>query len=211
MSPMVSVALLPSQKYKRENIATRLIRHLLSQNGEKSRDMFVSDAILNQSSLDVRCVFVGCSALFWCEHTTLSTMLHRFKSAMWGMFRSEPSLRWIKTLFSSQSLWPLLFVNQDSILCLGPKREPDSVDFILLMILIFNASFGGLPRMVVQEDSLNKIFSSNFVVPHVKYHVWNEPSHHCGTLTGRLENYSKVFTNCAVSQTQSRHSSNISF
>ena len=168
MSPMVSVALLPSQKYKRENIATRLIRHLLSQNGEKSRDMFVSDAILNQSSLDVRCVFVGCSALFWCEHTTLSTMLHRFKSAMWGMFRSEPSLRWIKTLFSSQSLWPLLFVNQDSILCLGPKREPDSVDFILLMILIFNASFGGLPRMVVQEDSLNKIFSLNILVPHVK-------------------------------------------
>ena len=58
----VSVALLPSQKYTRENIATRLIHHLLSQNGEKSRDMFVSDAILNQSLLGVRCVFVECSA-----------------------------------------------------------------------------------------------------------------------------------------------------
>ena len=50
------VAFLPSQKYKRENIATRLIRHLLSQNGEKSWDMFVSDAILNQSLLDVMCL-----------------------------------------------------------------------------------------------------------------------------------------------------------
>ena len=110
----------------------------------------------------------------------------------------------------SQSLWPLLFVNQDSILCLGPKLQPDSVDFILLMILIFNARFGGLPLLAVQENFLNEIFSLNLFRPNVKL-LGCHDVRACGTLTGRLENYSKVFTNCAVSQTQSRHSSNISF
>ena len=110
----------------------------------------------------------------------------------------------------SQSLWPLLFVNQDSILCLGPKRQPDSVDFILLMILIFNARFGGLPLLAVQEDFVKRIFSFNLFRPNVKL-LGCHDVRACGTLTGRLENYSKVFTNCALSQTQSRHSSNISF
>ena len=80
------------------------------------------------------------------EDPELSTMLHRLGFAMLGMLRSHHS---DESKHYSQSLWPLLFVNQDSILCLGPKREPDSVDFILLMIWIFNAGFEGLPLIVV--------------------------------------------------------------
>ena len=146
--------------------------------------------------------------LCWREHPKLSTMLHRFRFAMWGMFRSHHSDE--SKHYSPPSLWPLLFVNQDSILCLGPKLQPDSVDFILLMILISNARFGGLPLLAVQEDFLNEIFSFNLFRPNVKL-LGCHDVRACGTLTGRLENYSKVFTNCAVSQTQSRHSSNISF
>ena len=118
----------------------------------------------------------------------------------------EPSLGGMNQNISS--LWPPLFVNQCSILYL----DPEQIDLfsILLMVFIFNAEFGWKPLVLSHKISLILIlFLSNPLIPLLKYCVWNDVGA-CGTLTGKLENYSQLFTNCAVSQTQLGHSSNIS-
>ena len=177
---VVGVLIVPSQKCTRENIATRSIHHILSQNEERSRDMFESNAIHNQSWLHVRCNVAMClcwelwennppqSCTLYC---TLYCTLHCTGSNLQCQECSqEPSLGGMNQNISS--LWPPLFVNQCSILYL----DPEQIDLfsILLMVFIFNAEFGWQPLVLSHKISLILIlFLSNPLTPLLKYCVWN--------------------------------------